>query len=179
MHNLPLYLSLLMASPREFIYSWLFSPRAPIRIRPFNPRATRVADRLISQIKKLCPGLSIYFLGSSSLKIAGQGDIDLFLACPPQRLPAVRRVLTAEFGAPVKRSWHRTEWHFVFGRFPVELVVLSPQSRELHHQLKTFIAIKKHLSEYELVKNNSDHLPAREYILRRMAFFNRINHENQ
>ena len=68
--------------------------RVPIVVREADPRAAKVADRLVAMIAAKRPGALAEHVGSSAVPgLAGKGTIDLLLPTPQEEIPAVTRDL--------------------------------------------------------------------------------------
>lgn len=162
--------------PKDFLFT-LFSARlSPVNIRPYDSRVQPVARRLIRDLHTIFPKHHVYFFGSSSLKIAGRGDIDLFAICPVSRFPVHLPKLTAFFGPPFRINQDNIKWRFNRGRYPVELVMADPHSREFADQQAVFLPLNQPaiLAQYSLLKNSLQGAFELEYCLRRMDFFDTV-----
>ena len=168
---------LLRSVPKDFIFSFLFTPFTPVAILPFDPQTDRIANKLIRRIAKVSPTVSVHFFGSSSLKIAGRGDIDLIVTCPPSAMPAIQARITANFGVPVRIEPTLIKWQFTQSSRSIEVVLTHPASREFIGQKRIFTLLKNDpaiLRQYESTKLSFDHLSEWEYELRRKDFFNQV-----
>jgi GrpB-like predicted nucleotidyltransferase (UPF0157 family) len=68
----------------------------PAALREWDPRSADVATSLIEALRVVAPELEAEHIGSSSVPgLAGKGYIDLQLATPPGRIPALTDALVA------------------------------------------------------------------------------------
>ena len=170
-------LRLFREDTRSFIYSFLTTPFTQVELKPYNPQIQIHASRIARQIRSLSPGVSVHFFGSSALKIAGRGDIDLVVTCSPRSLSRLSSVFIAEFGPPQHQADRLLKWVFMRRTFPVELVLTDNKSAEFLAQRRIFNILKNNpgiLKQYAAIKNNLDHLTHWEYELRRKDFFNQV-----
>jgi len=177
-----LYLLLLAACrvclrrPKDFLFTLISTPWAPVAIRPYDPRVQPVTRRLIRQLQTVFPHDQIYFFGSSSLKVAGRGDIDLFVTCPLNRFKEYLPKIKALFGPPYHTDSDRVKWRFRRSRYPVELVMTDPGSREFADQQAIYAPLNNPaiLAHYSQLKSSLQGVSELEYELRRMDFFDTV-----
>ena len=119
---LPVYLpdnfkrntTLLLTCPREFLYSFALSTQKEIAINRYDPSVATFAMQLIKKLSVIVPGLTIQFIGSSALGVAGMSDIDLFIECISADFPLYMPLLTGMLGAPIKEKPAFIEWRTVW-----------------------------------------------------------------
>jgi GrpB-like predicted nucleotidyltransferase (UPF0157 family) len=184
-NNIKTRLSLLVKKPKDYIYClvtlWLlplkYSSEDKLRIYPYDPESKIRAQELIDKINKLCPDLEIHLIGSVGLQIEGRGDIDLYAVAPSGELARTFSRIRSVYGKPVKTRKTFAEWKFRYSGYLAELHVASPDDREFHDQMLLFELLKNnhgYLDEYRNLKIRLNNCPMREYVSRRMEFFNRI-----
>ena len=168
---------LLLQSPKDYLYSFTYPTNRFVKIRPYKPSLQTTADKIINKIHKAAPNLKVYFVGSASFHISGQGDIDLVAKSKSKNFNKYLPVLTDIFGNPSKKRSKFIEWHFMYNKYNIELLLADPTSPNFKNELKIYKILKKNkklLKEYEAIKKSLNGLPVREYIKRRMSFFNKI-----
>lgn len=75
--------------------------RIPADIRPWEPKLLEIAELLAAAIREVAPDLEPEHIGSSSVPdLPGKGYVDLQLAAPAERIPALT-------GALVAAGWQR------------------------------------------------------------------------
>jgi len=174
--NITRDLSLLLASPKDYIFSYSAPRDKIVHFERFDPKAWQVGRNIVSQINRIAPGLKVYFVGSVSLKISGANDIDLISQCDKYELVKYAKLLESLLGMPVKRNRGYTIWKTCIKGYSVELLLSDPNQRFFKEMLKTYLFLKKNknvLKEYEELKIKSSGVCEREYIRRRMVFFNK------
>ncbi len=170
-------LLLLLKSPKDFLLSLFFSPSTRYKEKPYTNKLSRVSEEVLQKLKRTVPSLPIHFVGSASLKIAGRGDLDLFVECPTNSQRLCSAKISRVFGKPTKTRSSFVEWNFVWSGVPVELSLVDPQSSILKNQLNIYSILRNNLSvllEYEKIKKQLNGLSTKEYVIRRMEFFNDI-----
>ncbi len=172
---------LLVQSPREYLFSFVLSSKQKVRIGPYNPLVQKAIQNIIIIIKSQFPTLKIIAAGSSSLKIAGLNDIDLYTVSPKESFHKYILTFTRLFGKPYKIRKNFIEWHFSWKGFPVELSLMDPDTSMCKERLRIF-QIFKHdkriLYEYEKLKKDLNGSSLREYVRGRLEFFNRVLKNN-
>ncbi len=172
-------------NPRKYLYClvllWIhpyrFSVKETLKIYPYDPESNIRAQELIRKIKKLCPKLDLYLIGSIGMQIEGRGDIDLYAVTPSALLSETFSKIISVFGKPVKRGKTFGEWKFRYKGSPAELHVANPEDKDFNNQILLFNLLKNnpdYLIEYRNLKIELNNHPIREYVRRRMVFFNRI-----
>ena len=181
-NSLKTNVALLMQSPKDYLYSFVYSDNSKVEIRRFDPRSVAAAEKLIKKLKRLCPGITVVLIGSVGLGIDGRGDIDLCACAAKTKLPVYYRRITKNFGKPVKIRSEFRQWEFERNGFPVELYLSNTKDQRFKEQVRLFNLLKNnpaYLREYQSIKRLMNHGSEREYVLRRMEFFNRISGQRQ
>lgn len=170
-------LQLFLSHPKDFIFSWFSQGQSKVKILPFNPKAREVGNQIVSQLKKACPGMPAYLIGSTGLEICGRGDIDIYATGDPRKFDVLAKSIEPILGKASKNRPTFIEWKTNISGFDVEVVLIDPDTNRFKNQFKLFNIFKNNpllLKEYEQLKISSNNMPQREYILKRMEFFNRI-----
>lgn len=171
-----MYVRLLTTTPKDFVFTYFFASRRKVNFRPYDPQTQTISKKLAKKINHVSPKLTVYFFGSSSLKISGTGDIDMSVSCPRAQYPYFISKLTSVFGPPSVTKPDFSEWRFREESYPVELVLATSDSRKLADQIEIYNVLKNSpgmLKEYQKLKSDLTSPTEREYYLRRMDFFNR------
>src|SRR3989304_4373894 len=81
-------------------------------VKPFDPKAKRTGDIIVSKINKVLPNHDVLFMGATVLGIAGQNDIDIYVLDKPKNFSKYLPKLNQLFGNP--KNIHKTfiEWEF-------------------------------------------------------------------
>lgn len=169
--------SLFLQTPKNYLYLFTYPTNKFVRIKPYNSGLQDTADKIINRINKAIPDLKIYFVGSASFHISGQGDIDLVARSKSKNFSKYLPLLIKLLGNPSKKRTKFIEWHFTYNKHKVELLLADPSSSNFKNELKIYKILRKNkklLKEYESIKKNLTGLSIREYTRRRMPFFNKL-----
>ena len=169
-------LKLLFQRPKDFLYSFKYSKKKFIEIYPFDPNSLTHAKELIQKLKKECPFLNLYLIGSVGLGIDGLGDIDLYAAAPKNKFSLAEKIISRQFGKPLKMRNDFVEWNFKYNGTDVELKLTDPHDKQFVRQIKLFNLLKKKkiLNEYKKLKTDLGNSSEREYVRRKMEFFEKL-----
>jgi len=170
-------LKLLKQSPKNYLFSFTYPTNKTISIQPYDPKAAVVAEKFIKEIKKKCPTLSVEFLGSAAMKIAGIKDIDLFATAPAADFEKYLPFLTSLFGPYCKRRGSFIEWNVEKKGFHIELSLIDPNVIAYQEAVKLYNLLQKNKAlrtQYEKLKLSRHGTSIRNYHVKRMAFFNRV-----
>lgn len=146
-------------------------------VKPFNPKGLEVANQIISEIKAVELDLEVICVGSVSLKIAGQEDIDINAFCikieQEKHLPNFKKL----YGEPSRIGKASIGWDFKRDGYRVDVWLTDPTAETTKQQLKVFNILKedpKLLKEYEQIKISAKDLPYKQYQIKKYEFYNRI-----
>jgi len=146
-------------------------------IKPFDPKAKKVGNLIVSKIKKELPDLEVLFMGAAALEIAGQNDIDIYALADPKDfnkyLPTFENLFgkLAKQGKYVKKTF--IEWKFKKNGYEVEVYLTEPPERQIR-VFEILKSNKKLLKEYEDLKVSFDRKSYKDYQKAKYEFYNRI-----
>lgn len=172
------YLSLLLQSPKDFIYSLISARKRVVHIEPFDPKAFQTAEEIIYEIKHIDPSLKTYLVGSVGLQIPGQNDIDLIIETIPHKSSIHLSALARIFGKPLKLKKNFAQWGIQRQGYDVEITFLPSSHKWFKNQITLFRILKNNrtlLYKYQILKSNLEGLSERDYLIRRMRFFNSVS----
>lgn len=186
-------IKLLFHSPKDFIYSVKYSGKRSVKTYRFDPKIYLFAKKLMVKIRKEIPGLDLFLIGSTGLKIEGQKDIDLYATTLSNDIPAFTGKISKLFCEPSKRGSKFVQWYFEYDvnevshahkitgcpglGIMVSLVLTHPQNNVFKEQMRLFNLLKNnpvYLNEYRKLKRNLNGHSEKEYVRKRMEFFNHI-----
>jgi hypothetical protein len=170
-------LPIIFESPKDFVYSLIYSSVAPITISPFNKSAYLKATQLIIKIQHFSPSIHPHLIGSLGLKIAGKNDIDIFAECPKNAVSEVSTKLSKLLGAHPKVRSGFSEWQATYAGIKTDLTIIDPRHKRCRDQLTLFYRLKSSpslITKYLNLKHRYDGLSKRDYTFSRMHFFNQI-----
>ncbi len=118
---------------------------------PFDPLAKNAGISIIRDIKHHFPRIEVLFMGSASLEIAGQNDIDIYALSKPKDFEKYLPTFKKLFGVPKRIRKTFIEWNFDKNGYSVELFLTVPPRK----QIKIFQILKSNeglRKEYEKLK---------------------------
>jgi GrpB-like predicted nucleotidyltransferase (UPF0157 family) len=173
-------LKLLIDSPKDFLFSCMYSDSEKVYQKKYNPRAKIAAENLITKLKRITPEVYFYLIGSTGLEIDGVGDIDMF-ATTGDDLKRISTKYQELMGKPSKARRSFIKWNFKHMGFNVEFFLCRPSYKRFQRQIQLYNLLKSnpdYLREYVSLKENISGYSAKEYVRQRMCFFNRILKES-
>lgn len=142
-------------------------------VKPFDPKAKEVGEKIVEKLKSTLPNLEVLFMGSTPLEISGKNDIDIYVLSKKsdfhKYLPAIEKL----FGKAKKSHETFVEWDFMRNGFEVEIYLTEPPER----QIKIFEILKsdkKLLKEYENIKLSYNGKSYRDYQKAKYEYYNII-----
>lgn len=166
-----------LSHKKNYLYLLELPVNKKVRIRKYDSSISKTAGKFIRKINKALPQITIYFIGSAGLGIAGVGDIDLIAPVLSQDFNLYLPMLVSILGQPSKKRKKFIEWECKMDNYPIEFTVADPNTLFFKEQMIVFNALKKDgnlLQEYKNIKKISNNLPIREYQKMKMKFFNNI-----
>jgi len=145
-------------------------------IYPYDSKTIKIADEFIQKIKSIDSKLKVVHLGASSLKISGQGDIDLSVLCPKNQFSIIKEKLSKVFGQNIEGN-SIIEWNFEKDGHEISIYLADPTNSSTSRQLKIQEILKNNhnlLKEYQQLKEKSAPLGYREYQRKKYEFYNKI-----
>ncbi len=116
-------LLLFLQTPVDYLYSFRYSDNNSVVINPYDPNSFIIAQEFMKKIKKKCPALCLYLIGSTGLQIAGRGDVDLYATTLCSEFPEIVPKISKIFGEPAKIRKKFIEWKTVHNGQAVELTL--------------------------------------------------------
>lgn len=168
---------LLLKSPKDYIYSYTYSPVKRIKIEKYDKAINAYGEDLVKQLHTLFPKLVVHFIGSAAMGIPGQRDIDLLIESQPADFQLYLPELVKMFGKPKKHKKSFVEWATSQNNCSLDIIMCDAASPILSKPLRVFKLLMSRpelLIEYEQIKLAADNTTVREYKKRRMIFFERI-----
>lgn len=168
---------LLWVAPKAFLYSFTFPKDKYVQILPFDPDTKNIGVDLVRKIRAKHRDLQVHFVGSASLGIPGQKDIDLLAECQPKDFHKYLPALIEIFGNDYKRRAKFVEWHITYKGCDVQLMLIDPMHRTFRDIMEVSSLFKEDkalLEKYKQIKIDCNGESLREYKRRRLEFFNQI-----
>ena len=164
-------------------YLETISDSGMVHLQPFNPMTQVIASEIISRIREALPSADVFYFGSSALGLFGENDIDLGVI-DAQEYVASGATLESLFGLPLKidEKNHVVRWEFVQEGFLVELFLsdaLAGRRREHLHNHELLQEDEQLRDAYQNLKRASVGLPKREYMKKKLEFFNALAVDNE
>lgn len=166
-----------MLSQKEKRYIRSIPQSKVVKIKPFNLKATKVANEIIQKVKEAAPNLRVIHMGASGLGISGQRDLDIYALAKPERFKDHLPDLIRLFGKPKSEKPNSVAWEFDDKGYSIEFYLTDPNSRSMKRQISVFEILKgnkKLLKEYERLKESMDGKSFRDYQRKKYEFYHRI-----
>jgi hypothetical protein len=168
---------LLVTCPREFIYTFFYSPEKKVKIYSYSPKLRKFGMELIERIAGNFPELKIHFVGSVALGLSGVKDVDIVVECSPLHFTDYIKYMTEFLGKPKKITPNFIEWQCIRKDFQIEVLFIDPSCRLFKLEMEAFTKLKKskrYLAAYERMKQEANGISYREYQRRKLAFFHNV-----
>ena len=148
-----------------------------VKIFPYDEEVGKIAEGITSKVHKVMPELEVRHMGASSLKLSGQGDIDIYIFAKPEEFGKYKPLLVGIFGDFKNEKYDSVAWKFEEGGHDVELYLTDPTSEPMQRQIKVTQKLKENKAlrdEYEKLKAELDGKSFREYQRRKYEFYHKI-----
>jgi len=168
--------SLLLKTPKNYLYSFTIPKDEKVKLESYNPKAAEIANQIINIVQNIDKTLITHFIGSASLGIRGQNDIDIFVESPTNLFEKYIPLFDKDFSSPQKIKTEFILWNFNQCGYDIELVLIDPKSHKFIDQMKGYNAIKNDPNlrqEYINLKNSLANSSLQEYTQKKMEFFNK------
>lgn len=162
-----------MLTPGEIDYLNKIPNDKVIKIYPYNPKTTEIAQEIIKTIKQTYPNLVVKHMGASALKISGQNDIDIYTLSNSKDFDKYLSGLIKLFGEPLHKHKTFVEWKLKKSGFDVEFYLTEPPKEHI----KIFELLKSNpnlLKEYENLKESMNGKSFKEYQEKKYEFYHII-----
>jgi len=169
------YTSLMLTSDEEDFLRKI--PDKIVRIFPFDPKATKIADELMGKIKSACPSLEIVHMGASALGISGQKDLDIYALADPKDFSKHTPKLIQLLGQPKIQRKDHVDWVFEEKGYQIEFYLTDPESPTMKKQIAVFKILQgneKLHREYEKLKEKFNRKFYKKYQKVKYEFYHRI-----
>ncbi len=154
-----------------------------VHLQAFDPRTQVIAHDIMERIRAVVPLAEVFYFGSSALGLCGENDIDLGVI-DIQEYAARGTTLESLYGEPLKidDKNHVMRWEFTQEGFTVELFLsdtLAERRREHLHNHQLLEQDERLRVSYQNLKQASDGLSKREYMKKKLEFFNELTVDNE
>lgn len=148
-----------------------------VKIFPYSEEIEGIVKGITNKISSVLPKLKVRHMGASSLKMSGQGDIDIYIFSNTKDFDKCKPTLVRIFGDPVSEKFDSIAWKFEDKNHEVELYLTDPTSKPMQRQIKVFEILKENLilrKEYEELKDKMDGKMFKEYQRKKYEFYHKI-----
>lgn len=147
-------------------------------ILPYDPSSEEKFQKIKSLIQNTLGDIEIVHRGATSLKISGQGELDVYIPVPPEEFEVLLLPLENLFGRPGSLyGIERARFTTSVENTKVEVFLINQESAGWINGCKFEEYLKrnpKSLREYERLKEESGGLSTQAYYRRKTAFINKI-----
>lgn len=151
-----------------------------VKILPFDKKSQEIFKRVKEEIlKKLGSETRVEQRGSTSLGIAGQNEIDIYIPVSSSIFYAnvLVQKLTNIYGPPKSVHETRLRFQFIEDKKKIDIFLIDEESAEWINGVKFENYLKTHnavLAEYEKLKYACDKLSTRKFYEKKVTFINDI-----
>ncbi len=171
------FVSALISEPKDFLYNLLFGDRQKITYKLFSHNNYQDANEIIKKITSKIPQAKCHLIGSTGLKIAGQGDIDVLVESTSANVKQHTVALEKIFG-PEKKSRHSLiQWKIKYKGVNVDLDLIDQSSTRFKIQKEIFDTLnsnKKLKNQYEILKYQAGSSQTFKYSVAKIIFFDKL-----
>ncbi|MEI6659967.1 MAG: GrpB family protein [bacterium] len=149
-------------------------------VHPFNPDSEAIFQEMKRKIAStLGADIEVLHRGSTSLGIAGQREVDIYIPVQDSQMQEVVAKLQELFGIPPKSIYESERVKFLqdANGVRVEIMVVNRDHKSWIEGEAAFKYIESHpeaKEEYEKLKIEASGLPYKEYQAKKVEFLNRI-----
>ena len=143
-----------------------------IKVYPYNPRTSEIAEAIISGIKNTIPEAGVRFMGASALSISGQNDVDIYIICPSE----LRKTYSEKLNF-VALTELGNKWKGPGDEIEISIYLSDPNDSKFKEQVEIFEKLKNNptlLKEYENLKKANSGKTYKEYQTAKYEFYNRV-----
>lgn len=162
------------------VKDYLFCLKIPdgqiIKVEPYNPIVKEIGKKWLDDIRCRFPEIRTDFVGSGSLELPGQGDIDLIGGCEASKLELYKTRISEILGETYNETDRFAEWRFNDGGHQIDFFLSDPSLRIYKGYLDIYKALKGNkevLERYRKIKMSADGISKRRYERIRKNFFNK------
>jgi len=168
-----------MLAPEQEKWIAHLSNEKKIEIIPYDPATNQRFEALRQWIHSaLGNGVEVVHRGATSLRISGQGELDVYLPVLPENFDAMVRSVASVFGEPgslypLERARFVTDVHGT----KAEVFVINQESQGWKNGVRFEGYLKANpeaLEAYRKLKEGGNGLSLREYYRRKLEFINEI-----
>jgi GrpB-like predicted nucleotidyltransferase (UPF0157 family) len=151
-----------------------------ISIKPYDPKTSALADKIISKIKDEIPDVDVRFMGASALEISGQNDIDIYVITSGKNKETYKNILNKifpELSGNINTLVNFHKWNWEDKGLEVSVYLSNPEEQKFQEQLDIFDLLKSNqniLKEYENLKLSMNGKTYKEYQTAKYEFYNRV-----
>lgn len=151
-----------------------------VEIYPFDKTSKEKFEKVKMEIiNSVAMKIDVEHRGSTSLGIAGQNEIDIYIPLSPNAFygRALVLELTELYGPPKSTHKTRTRFQTIDGGKKIDIFLIDKESPEWLNGLKFEDYLKIHkdaLREYEELKYNCNGLSTRKFYEKKVTFINDI-----
>lgn len=152
---------------KQEMYIFMYSSKDRVDIKPFDPAGEALANTIISDLRSSLPEhLIVHLIGSVSMHISGQHDIDIFVECKMAEFDIQSARVSALFGNPTRKKRDYVEWQFKRNNWEIDVLLIDPTTEKFNDQVGVVRMIQhseqlRH--EYDQLKRSCDGMTIREY----------------
>jgi len=148
-----------------------------VKIFPYDEKIEKIANEIIGKVHNYLPELEVRHMGASSLKLSGQGDIDIYIFSRPGDFGKYKPKLVEVFGDFKNEKYDSVAWKFEEKGHDVELYLTDPTSEPMQRQIEVTQKLKESntlRNEYKMLKEELNGKSFREYQRKKYEFYHKL-----
>lgn len=166
-----------LKTPKDYIYLYTYSTNEKVEIKDFDKQVKMKGLKLKEKIEKISDELKVEFIGSTSLELPGQNDIDLVIPCNSENFSKYTPGLAKIFGAPRVKRNKFIHWTVIKQGISVDVLLIDPTDKRYKRQVKRYLMMKQNSElkdAYKKMKEDTKGKSMRVYEREKLKFFNLV-----
>ena len=149
-----------------------------VRVVPYDPKVKQVFQKIKSDLIAVLGKVPIVHKGSTALKIAGQGEIDLYLPVARKRFNLYLDKLKDYLGVPGSvYDLRRVRFVKYIDKIKIEIFIINRNGLDWKNSIKFERRLKnnpKALKAYEKLKLDNAGKTTKGYYTKKIEFINKV-----
>jgi LmbE family N-acetylglucosaminyl deacetylase len=163
-----------ISAPKNYVFDILFTKLGIVTIQPYSRKQGNLANRIIRRIRTALPNAACQLIGSTGLKLSGQGDIDLIVSCIPNQIDNYSATISALYGRPDSIHKNFVQWKLQIDGYEVDLDLMTfdhPRNLVQSSLFRMFETSEERKAAYEQFKWYTASFTQLQYAIARTLFF--------
>ncbi len=171
------HLHLFFTNPVDYLFWFLYAKDGVVEMYEYDPKSDVIVEKVRSQIAKKFPELTLNYVGSSSLRILDERELDLYVNVNASEFGKYVPAFKKMFGTPIDDKPDFIQWYFPEDEYMVDVSIIDPARPKFQKELKSFLLLKnnpKLREEYSKIKRDAQGGSLRKFQFRKVAFLSKL-----